>query len=68
MTVLLVVLSVIFTLVGLVNLSQATLGVGVMCLAIALGIWARINQAGEHHRKALAELERIGRPPSLPNT
>jgi hypothetical protein len=48
MTVLLVVLSVFLVLLGAFNLSQATFGVGLVCVGIAFGVWGRINQASEH--------------------
>lgn len=50
MTALLVVLSVILVGVGVGSLSQATLGVGVICVGVAFGVWARINQAAEHRK------------------
>lgn len=51
MTVLLVVLSVLLVVVGGLSLSQATMGVGLVCIGVALGVWARINQAAEHRRE-----------------
>jgi hypothetical protein len=48
MTTLLVVL---LALVGALSLTQATLGVGVICLGVAFGVWARINQAAEHRKQ-----------------
>ena len=55
MTVLLVVLSVLGGLLGLVLLSNATMGVGTLAFAILLAILARINQASEHHREGTAK-------------
>lgn len=66
MTALLVVLSL---LVGIyaagVLLTQATLGVGVLCFGILLAILARINQASDHH-KAVLEALRHNAPPAPP--
>lgn len=47
-TALLVILSVLLAIVGALILTQATLGVGLICLGVAFGIWARLNQAAEH--------------------
>ena len=49
MTPLLVVVSLLVAAVGALLLSQATMGVGVIAGAILLAIYARINQAHEHH-------------------
>ena len=53
MVALLVVLSVLLAVVGAVSLSQATMGVGVICLGVAFGVWARIAQAAEHRKEDL---------------
>ena len=50
MTVLLVLCSVLIVALGGLLLSQATTGVGVICIGIALAIWARLAQAAEHYR------------------
>lgn len=52
----LVVLSVLSALIGLVLLSQATAGVGVLALGILFAIWARLHQAREHHENLKREL------------
>lgn len=53
MTTALVVISVLLALGGALSLSNATLGVGVICLAVACGIWARINQAAQYRQEDL---------------
>jgi len=42
----LVLRSVFFAFIGLLFLSEATAGVGILCFAAILGIWARLVQAG----------------------
>jgi hypothetical protein len=55
----LIVLSVAVLLYGVLSLSEATLGVGLICIACYLGIMARITQASDYNRRsARAELER----------
>jgi len=51
MNALLMIISVILVLVGGLMLSQATTGVGLICIGIAFGVWCRINQAAEHRRE-----------------
>lgn len=51
MTIVLVAISVILALAGALSLTQATLGVGVICLGVAFGVWARISQAAEHKKE-----------------
>lgn len=58
MTALLVVISVILAVCGGLMLSQATTGVGVICLGVAFGIWARINQAAEQRREDLKQRQK----------
>ena len=66
MTGLLVVLSLLIGLYAAVALlTQATLGVGVLCFGILLAILARINQASEQH-KAIIEAMRYNAPPPPP--
>jgi hypothetical protein len=50
MAVLLRILAVLAGLVGLGSLSNATMGVGIICFGCLLGILARMAQAEEHHR------------------
>lgn len=52
MTILLVVGAVLLGLAGLLELSQATLGVGLIALACLLAILARIEQATRQHYRA----------------
>jgi hypothetical protein len=47
-------LSFLVAFIGLTSLSQATLGVGLMAGAVLLAVYARIAQAGEHHREIIA--------------
>lgn len=49
--VVLIVLSVLAGLVGLAYMTQATTGVGIICGACLLAIFARIAQASDHHRE-----------------
>lgn len=66
MTGLLVVLSLLIGMYAAVALlTQATLGVGVLCFGILLAILARINQASEQH-KAIIEAMRYNAPPPPP--
>ena len=51
MNALLVIISILLVIVGGLSLSQATTGVGLICIGIAFGVWARINQAAEHRRE-----------------
>lgn len=58
MTAVLVVISVVAALAGGAMLSQATQGVGVICIGVAFGVWARIAQAAAHRKEALRVAER----------
>lgn len=51
MNALLVIISVLFVLVGSLSLSAATSGVGMVCVGIAFGVWARLHQAADHRRE-----------------
>lgn len=57
-TVLALIGSAVVGFFGFVSLTQATLGVGTIALAILLAIYARINQAGQiaHHSQAQIDL------------
>jgi amino acid transporter len=46
----LVLISILLSLAGVVMLSNATAGVGIIALAILVAIYARIAQAADHHR------------------
>jgi hypothetical protein len=61
-TALLVVISVLLAVLGAASLSQATMGVGVICLGVAFGVWARINQAAEHRREDKKLAQNATRP------
>ncbi|MGD1146939.1 MAG: hypothetical protein ABR961_03180 [Thermoanaerobaculaceae bacterium] len=54
-TVVLILVALLAVLGGLMSLSQATIGVGIVALACFLAILARIAQAKEQH----AELKRL---------
>ena len=57
----LVCLSVVAMLGGLVSLSNATTGVGAICVACLFGIFARIAQAGAQHKQVVALLDEARR-------
>lgn len=64
----LVGLSVIACVVGLLLLSNATAGVGVLALALLLAVFARIVQAGHQHRELKAMLSsRVSSTDSIPD-
>ena len=44
-------------LLGLVTLSQATMGVGLLCGGCLFAIWARIVQAGAFHKELMKALQ-----------
>lgn len=50
MTAFLIVVAVLCGAIGFIYLSQATTGVGVICLGVLCAVLARINQA-ENHKK-----------------
>ena len=49
MSVLLRIVALVVGFVGLANLTEATKGVGIICGACLLAIFARMAQASEHH-------------------
>lgn len=55
MTMLLVILAILIALGAVLNLTQATVGVGLMALACLVAIFARLAQATVQH----AELKRL---------
>ena len=55
----LLVISVAFFLWGQSQLSQATLGVGILAIACLFGIWARILQAASDHYALMDYLSKI---------
>lgn len=64
-TVLCVIASVLLAGYGFMNLTEATQGVGIICLACLFGIWARIAQAGFHDerlRALLTEAAKLFKP------
>lgn len=54
--ILLIILAVVAAVVGLLALSSATLGVGILALACFLGICVRLTQAARHHQEVMAAL------------
>jgi hypothetical protein len=50
-TVLLIILALVVGFFGAMSLTQATLGVGIICSACLIGILGRIAQAYEQHRE-----------------
>jgi hypothetical protein len=48
MNALLMIISVLLVIAGGMMLSQATTGVGLICIGIAFAVWCRINQAAVH--------------------
>jgi predicted branched-subunit amino acid permease len=51
MITLLVIVAILAAIIGALSLSQATSGVGIICIACFLGILARLAQASEHNAK-----------------
>lgn len=55
---LLILGSALALLVGLLFMSQATTGVGIIAAAGVLGVWARIAQATLQHRELMEMMEK----------
>jgi len=53
----LVFVSIFLAIRGVTLLSEATLGVGVICLAVLMAIWARLVQAHTYHKRERQALE-----------
>jgi hypothetical protein len=51
-TTVLLILALLLGLFGLLSLSEATRGVGLICAGCLLAVWGRIFQAAGHHRDA----------------
>lgn len=49
----LVVIALLTVAIGVLSLSQATMGVGVIAIGCFIGILARLAQASEHNRAAI---------------
>jgi hypothetical protein len=62
MTVRLVLVALAIGAFGALSLSQATLGVGIICLACLLGILGRIAQAYEQHKEIRKLLQKNAPP------
>jgi hypothetical protein len=55
----LVIIGVLLCIAGLINLSNVTSGVGLICLACFLGIFARLWQATNEAEQARNRYEKI---------
>ena len=51
MFIILIILSIIALVIGVFNLTNATLGAGVIAIACFFAILARIEQANSHHKE-----------------
>lgn len=60
MSIVLVVVALLAGVIGLLFMSQATTGVGLICFACLLAILARMAQAHEHHKTAARILREAG--------
>lgn len=49
----LVVIAILAVAIGVLSLSQATMGVGIIAIGCFIGILARIAQASEHNRSVI---------------
>ncbi|WP_155292130.1 hypothetical protein [Xanthomonas vasicola] len=54
MSVALVVIAVFAVAIGVLSLSQATMGVGVIAIGCFIAILARLAQASEHNKAAIS--------------
>ncbi len=54
----LVLISIAMAFYGATTLTQATTGVGVICLGVFVAILARLMQAADHHAEVRKLLER----------
>jgi hypothetical protein len=57
MCILLIIFALIGSFIGLVCLSEATVGVGIICFSCLLAILARINQAYEKHKELMEKID-----------
>jgi hypothetical protein len=64
MDIFLVVVSIIVGVFGFFSLSQATMGIGIICGACLLGILARIAQASKHQEELINEIAALKQPKS----
>jgi multisubunit Na+/H+ antiporter MnhC subunit len=58
MDVLFALASFFVAVIGFFLLSEATMGVGIIGLAAIIAVYARLVQAGEQHRKLMAQLKK----------
>lgn len=63
MVAILIALSLGAALLGLLALTQATMGTGFVGVACLLGILARIAQASEHNAEYLKRMKKVGAIP-----
>ncbi len=59
MAIVLVIISILAALAGSYHLTKATEGVGFICLAVLLSIWARLWQAHHQHDTAKKQHEEL---------
>ncbi len=59
MAALLILVAILTAVGGLLFLSQATTGVGIIGIACLLAIFARLAQASDQHKKAMQTLEEM---------
>ena len=57
MSIVLGIVALLASFVGLLFLSQATTGVGIICGACLLAIFARMAQASDHHQEICRRLD-----------
>jgi hypothetical protein len=67
MVALLIVLAVVAATLGALQLSSATLGVGLVAIGCTFAILARIAQAAAHHRQVLSAADRPHRTEIVPS-
>ena len=68
MSIILGIVALLASVVGLLNLTQATTGVGFICGACLLAIFARMAQASDHHLEICRRLKTLAEtsPSSAP--
>jgi len=61
MSIVLVIFAIIAAIAGFFTLSEATMGVGILCSACLLGILARIVQASKHQSELLKKVDSLNK-------
>jgi hypothetical protein len=59
MAAILIILAIVAVGIGFLELSQATMGVGILAIGCLMGILARIAQASAHHKELTEKLEAL---------